>query len=157
MSTAHQVWQRRALSPKHSLSLASYLNIDNEGQNDQEASKSISINENNKTSEQSIQDTPLEKHTRAFFKLLSRNKDKEHGKKNLYAIMVVIDQGAGIPVDKREDIFSPFVRLKQEKKGSGLGLSLVAQIAEAHGGSISTDTWQGKTRFLVVLPINQDN
>lgn len=137
--------------------LASHLNIDNEGQNDQEASKSISINENNKTSEQSIQDTPLEKHTRAFFKLLSRNKDKEHGKKNLYAIMAVIDQGAGIPVDKREDIFSPFVRLKQEKKGSGLGLSLVAQIAEAHGGSISTDTWQGKTRFLVVLPINQDN
>lgn len=137
--------------------LASHLNIDDEGQNDQEASKSISINENNKTSEQSIQDTPLEKHTRAFFKLLSRNKDKEHGKKNLYAIMTVIDQGAGIPVDKREDIFSPFVRLKQEKKGSGLGLSLVAQIAEAHGGSISTDTWQGKTRFLVVLPINQDN
>ena len=137
--------------------LASHLNIDNEGQNDQEASKSISINENNKTSEQSIQDTPLEKHTRAFFKLLSRNKDKEHGKKNLYAIMAVIDQGAGIPVDKREDIFSPFVRLKQEKKGSGLGLSLVAQIAEAHGGSISTDTWQGKTRFLVMLPINQDN
>ncbi|WP_282868431.1 HAMP domain-containing sensor histidine kinase [Moraxella nonliquefaciens] len=136
--------------------LASHLNIDDEGQNDQEASKSISINENNKTSEQSIQDTPLEKHTRAFFKLLSRNKDKEHGKKNLYAIMAVIDQGAGIPVDKREDIFSPFVRLKQEKKGSGLGLSLVAQIAEAHGGHISTDTWQGKTRFLVVLPINQD-
>lgn len=137
--------------------LASHLNIDNEGQNDQEASKSISINENNKTSEQPIQDTPLEKHTRAFFKLLSRNKDKEHDKKNLYAIMAVIDQGAGIPVDKREDIFSPFVRLKQEKKGSGLGLSLVAQIAEAHGGHISTDTWQGKTRFLVVLPINQDN
>ena len=136
--------------------LASHLNIDNERQNDQEASKSISINENNKTSEQSIQDTPLEKHTRAFFKLLSRNKDKEHGKKNLYAIMAVIDQGAGIPVDKREDIFSPFVRLKQEKKGSGLGLSLVAQITEAHGGHISTDTWQGKTRFLVVLPINQD-
>ena len=136
--------------------LASHLNIDDEGQNDQEASKSISINENNKTSEQSIQDTPLEKHTRAFFKLLSRNKDKEHGKKNLYAIMAAIDQGAGIPVDKREDIFSPFVRLKQEKKGSGLGLSLVAQIAEAHGGHISTDTWQGKTRFLVVLPINQD-
>lgn len=137
--------------------LASHLNIDDEGQNDQEASKSISINENNKTSEQSIQDTPLEKHTRAFFKLLSRNKDKEHGKKNLYAIMAVIDQGAGIPVDKREDIFSPFVRLKQEKKGSGLGLSLVTQIIQAHGGSISTDTWQGKTRFLVVLPINQDN
>lgn len=71
--------------------------------------------------------------------------------------MAVIDQGAGIPVDKREDIFSPFVRLKQEKKGSGLGLSLVTQIIQAHGGSISTDTWQGKTRFLVVLPINQDN
>ncbi|WP_066800824.1 sensor histidine kinase [Moraxella oblonga] len=74
-----------------------------------------------------------------------------------FAVLAVIDEGAGIPVDKREDIFSPFVRLKQEKKGSGLGLSLVAQIVEAHGGNISTDTWENKTRFLVVLPIKAKN
>ena len=70
-----------------------------------------------------------------------------------FAVLAFIDQGQGIPEDKREDIFSPFVRLKQEKKGSGLGLSLVSQIVEAHQGKISTDTWQGHTRFLVVLPL----
>ena len=71
-----------------------------------------------------------------------------------HAVIAIIDRGAGIPVDKRQDIFSPFVRLRQEKKGSGLGLSLVAQIVHAHGGTIRTDTWQGHTRFLVVLPVN---
>ena len=69
--------------------------------------------------------------------------------------IAVIDQGTGIPEDKRTDIFSPFVRLQQEKKGSGLGLSLVAQIVKAHGGSIITDTLDGHTRFLVTLPIIQ--
>lgn len=69
--------------------------------------------------------------------------------------IAVIDQGTGIPDDKRTDIFSPFVRLQQEKKGSGLGLSLVAQIVQAHGGSIITDTVHGHTRFLVTLPITQ--
>lgn len=69
--------------------------------------------------------------------------------------IAVIDQGTGIPEDKRTDIFSPFVRLQQEKKGSGLGLSLVAQIVKAHGGSIITDTLNGHTRFLVTLPITQ--
>nr|WP_314233120.1 HAMP domain-containing sensor histidine kinase [uncultured Moraxella sp.] len=69
--------------------------------------------------------------------------------------IAVIDQGTGIPEDKRTDIFSPFVRLQQEKKGSGLGLSLVAHIVKAHGGSIITDTLDGHTRFLVRLPITQ--
>ena len=69
--------------------------------------------------------------------------------------IAVIDQGTGIAEDKRSDIFSPFVRLQQEKKGSGLGLSLVAQIVKAHGGSIITDTVHGHTRFLVTLPITQ--
>lgn len=69
--------------------------------------------------------------------------------------IAVIDQGTGIPEDKRTDIFSPFVRLQQEKKGSGLGLSLVAQIVKAHGGNIITDTLHGHTRFLVTLPIIQ--
>lgn len=78
-----------------------------------------------------------------------KNKEKE---KNRFAVLAFIDQGSGIPLDKRADIFSPFVRLRQEKKGSGLGLSLVAQIVEAHNGKILTDTWQNKTRFLVILP-----
>ena len=69
--------------------------------------------------------------------------------------IAVIDQGEGIALDKREEIFGPFVRLKQEKKGSGLGLSLVSQIVAAHHGKIITDTLDGHTRFLVTLPVEQ--
>lgn len=71
-----------------------------------------------------------------------------------FAVLAVIDEGQGIPMDKRKDIFSPFVRLQQKKKGSGLGLSLVSQIVTAHQGRITTDTVNGHTRFLVVLPVN---
>ena len=73
-----------------------------------------------------------------------------------YAVLAVIDEGCGIPEDKREEIFSPFVRLQQKKKGSGLGLSLVTQIVTAHQGHITTDTINGHTRFLIVLPIKHD-
>lgn len=71
-----------------------------------------------------------------------------------FAVLAVIDEGHGIPEDKRKDIFSPFVRLQQKKKGSGLGLSLVSQIVTAHQGRITTDTVNGHTRFLVILPVN---
>ena len=89
-----------------------------------------------------------------FLKRLTRPKDKEQkADQPNFAVLAFIDQGLGIPKDKRKDIFSPFVRLKQEKKGSGLGLSLVSQIVEAHHGTIITDTWLGHTRFLVILPL----
>lgn len=125
--------------------LASHLNIDDK---DTQNEKII-------THDKKADPKPNDKPAHYFFKLLSRYKDKENNTGPNYAVLAVIDQGSGIPVDKRNDVFSPFVRLKQEKKGSGLGLSLVAQIAEAHGGQISTDTWQGKTRFLVVLPVGK--
>lgn len=93
----------------------------------------------------------------SFLKRLAR-KDKSKGESEAnFAVLAVIDQGVGISIEKREAIFNPFVRLKQEKKGSGLGLSLVAQITEAHNGHISTDVWQGKTRFLLLLPLKGKN
>lgn len=88
-----------------------------------------------------------------FTKRLRRPKSEPVVTPN-FAVLAVIDQGEGIPLDKREDIFSPFVRLQQQKKGSGLGLSLVAQIVEAHNGRIRTDTYNGRTRFIVLLPVN---
>ena len=101
--------------------------------------------------------TDSEGQKKSFLKRLARkDKNKAEPEAN-YAVLAVIDQGTGIAIEKREAIFNPFVRLKQEKKGSGLGLSLVAQISEAHNGHISTDTWQGKTRFLVVLPLKNKN
>jgi two-component system sensor histidine kinase QseC len=48
-------------------------------------------------------------------------------------ILAVTDSGSGIPVAERERIFDRFYRLAgQEKEGSGLGLSIVARIADLH-------------------------
>ena len=91
-----------------------------------------------------------------FSKHLKKAKPEPTRSLPKYAVMAVIDEGEGIPENKREEVFSPFVRLQQKNKGSGLGLSLVAQIVTAHQGRILTDTINGHTRFLVVLPVKHD-
>jgi hypothetical protein len=52
-------------------------------------------------------------------------------------LLEVSDQGAGIPVGDREAIFEPFHRLRAAGSGSGLGLHLVKEIVQHHGGSVS--------------------
>lgn len=91
-----------------------------------------------------------------FSKHLKKSKSEPTPPLPKYAVLAVIDEGAGIPEDKREEIFSPFVRLQQKNKGSGLGLSLVSQIITAHQGHIITDTINGHTRFLVLIPVKHD-
>jgi two-component system sensor histidine kinase HydH len=64
----------------------------------------------------------------------------------------VIDQGCGIPPDKIETIFNPFVTTKQN--GVGLGLAIVAKIVDGHGGKMSVESEPGKgSTFRVLLPI----
>lgn len=98
-------------------------------------------------------DQLLHKTSDTLLKIRSKMSRLDTAENYHYVALAVVDQGSGIPMEKREDIFSPFVRLNQHKKGSGLGLSLVAQIVTSHQGHIRTDTWQGKTRFLVLLPV----
>jgi len=50
------------------------------------------------------------------------------------ASLSVIDAGEGIPPAEREQVFLPFHRLRGDRKGAGLGLALVRQIARLHGG-----------------------
>jgi signal transduction histidine kinase len=53
----------------------------------------------------------------------------------------VADSGPGIPAEERERVFDRFHRLAgQETEGSGLGLSIVARIAEMHGAKISLES-----------------
>lgn len=71
--------------------------------------------------------------------------------------LVVWDTGVGIPEGDLERIFRPFVqvdsRLAREHEGTGLGLALVAQMAEMHGGSVSVESHLERgSRFTVTLP-----
>jgi signal transduction histidine kinase len=73
-----------------------------------------------------------------------------------WALIQVCDNGKGIAPEERERIFEPFYRPagSREKEGShGLGLSLVRQIAERHGGSVRCLPRDGGGAcFEVVLP-----
>ena len=54
----------------------------------------------------------------------------------------VIDRGCGIPPDKIETIFNPFVTTKQN--GVGLGLAIVSKIVDGHGGKMTVDSEPGR-------------
>jgi signal transduction histidine kinase len=68
----------------------------------------------------------------------------------------VCDRGPGVPEDCRERIFEPFFRLPGHAEtagGVGLGLSLVRQIAQQHGGSVRCEARPGGgSCFTVTLP-----
>ena len=60
----------------------------------------------------------------------------------------VQDTGIGIPVDKVEEIFKPFVqadsRRTAEKEGTGIGLTIVKRLTELMGGSLAVDSTLGQ-------------
>jgi signal transduction histidine kinase len=65
----------------------------------------------------------------------------------------VTDDGPGVPEDVRDRIFSPFFTTKP--RGSGLGLSIVRKIVDAHDGRIDLHVGpMGGTRFRVTLPVS---
>ena len=68
----------------------------------------------------------------------------------------VEDRGPGVPDALRERIFEPFYRLPghaEQAGGVGLGLSLVRQIARAHGGEVRCEAREGGgSRFVLDLP-----
>jgi signal transduction histidine kinase len=69
----------------------------------------------------------------------------------------IADRGPGIPESELGDVFKPFFRgaaaQEQQTRGSGLGLSLVREIVEAHAGRISVRSESGRgTTFTVRLP-----
>jgi two-component system OmpR family sensor kinase len=71
--------------------------------------------------------------------------------------LMVRDNGPGVPPELQPNVFQRFARgdtSRNRSAGStGLGLSIVAAVAEAHGGSVSLDSRPGDTTFTVVLPV----
>ena len=73
------------------------------------------------------------------------------------ALVRVCDRGPGVPETMRERIFEAFFRLPghaEQAGGVGLGLSLVKQIAERHGGSVCCEAREGGgSCFVLSLPL----
>ena len=73
-------------------------------------------------------------------------------------LLRVSDTGCGIPEEHQRSIFQPFFRVDKSRSreygGAGLGLSLVWEIAELHGGSVRvTKSSDRGTTILVELPV----
>jgi len=70
------------------------------------------------------------------------------------AMLIVEDNGPGIPGDLKDKVFAPYFTTKHAKGGTGLGLAIVHRIVSDHGGRISVaDTLGGGARFAIELPL----
>ncbi|MXN65776.1 HAMP domain-containing protein [Stappia sp. GBMRC 2046] len=76
------------------------------------------------------------------------------------AVIVISDEGPGIPQDKLKDVFEPFVRLEESRSeetgGIGLGLSIARSIVHAHGGTLELENGKGRgLSARVTLPVDE--
>ena len=72
-----------------------------------------------------------------------------------WMVVEVADTGVGIPEDKLQNIFEPFVQLERgpANVGTGLGLSISRDLARAMGGNLTAKSTLGKgSRFILNLP-----
>lgn len=71
----------------------------------------------------------------------------------------ISDDGQGIPHDLLNNIFDPFFMVnkqkdQKEKRGSGLGLSIVKSLSEAHGGNVTVESMESVgTCFTFSIPL----
>jgi signal transduction histidine kinase len=73
-----------------------------------------------------------------------------------HLVIEVTDSGPGIPVELHDRIFEPFFQgdaARGGSSGSGLGLSIVKRIAEAHGGKVGVISSESGSTFRITLPL----
>jgi PAS domain S-box-containing protein len=70
-------------------------------------------------------------------------------------LVMISDNGGGIPEEVRDKIFNPFFTTKPTGEGTGLGLSMSFDIVKQHGGELNFQTELNKgTVFCVSLPVH---
>jgi signal transduction histidine kinase len=68
-------------------------------------------------------------------------------------VISIADNGHGIPAEIQGKIFEPFFTTKGMGEGNGLGLSIVQNIVDRHGGQVRVESQPGRTEFTIELPI----
>lgn len=74
-----------------------------------------------------------------------------------HILISVTDSGPGIPIAVREKLMQPFFTTKPVGQGTGLGLSISHGLCVSHGGQLYLDSACERTRFVVSLPVRQQN
>jgi|GEM_PF-1961457 len=102
--------------------------------------------------------------TNAFYVVDEKKKNLSNGfeptvsvttkKTGQHIIVIVKDNGSGIPKEAMSKIFQPFFTTKPTGQGTGLGLSLSYDIVKAHGGELKVETVEGEgSVFNIILPL----
>ena len=78
--------------------------------------------------------------------LIQKRSSSDYSKSPIHNCIEIEDRGIGIPEDKLSRIFEQFYRIDQKEgiSGTGLGLTVVKEIIEAHHGTISVTSEIGK-------------
>jgi signal transduction histidine kinase len=70
------------------------------------------------------------------------------------AVIIITDNGPGIPKSYLDKIFQPFFTTKPTGQGTGLGLSISYDIIKAHGGTLQVNSKENEgTTFIIELPV----
>jgi signal transduction histidine kinase len=77
-------------------------------------------------------------------------------RKGREVVICVRDNGPGSPDRLRADLFTP-VQVSNRKGGTGLGLTIVAEIVRLHGGTITLDEGAAGTCFRLTIPDRQSD
>jgi two-component system OmpR family sensor kinase len=80
------------------------------------------------------------------------------GRENGSALIEVADSGPGLSAEDEQRVFERFYRADQSRSrssgGIGLGLSIVAAVAQAHGGTVAAESEPGRgATFRITLPL----
>jgi signal transduction histidine kinase len=87
--------------------------------------------------------------------VLEPERGENHGVTPAHILISVVDQGGGIPAENLPRIFEPFFTTKafSTRRGTGLGLSMVYELAKAQGYGLAVQTKVGSgSTFTIIIP-----